>query len=39
MKRPSKEAKSWNAYIFPKKLAWLGRVEAKDHDEALKKGH
>ena len=37
MKKPRKEAVSWNVYIFRKKLAWLGTVEAKDRDEALKK--
>ena len=37
MKKPRKEAVSWNVYIFRKKLALLGTVEAKDRDEALKK--
>jgi hypothetical protein len=37
MKRPRKEAANWNVYIFRKKLSWLGTVEAKDREEALKK--
>jgi hypothetical protein len=40
MRKPRKEAAgpfSWAVYIFRKKLTWLGRVEASDRDEALKK--
>jgi hypothetical protein len=37
VKNPRKGSVTWNAYIVPKKLAWLGTVEAKDRDEALKK--
>ena len=36
MKKPSKGPVSWNVYIFRKKLTWLGTVEAKNRDEALK---
>ena len=35
-RKPSGEPVSWNAH-FRNKLAWLGRVEAKGRDEALKK--
>ena len=37
MKKPRKEAVGWTVYVFRKKLTWLGTVEAKDRDEALKK--
>ena len=37
MKKPRKGPVTWNVYIVRKKLAWLGTVEAKDRDEALKK--
>jgi hypothetical protein len=37
VKKPRKGPVTWNAYIVRKKLAWLGTVEAKDRDEALKK--